>query len=136
MKAALQILTLAGAAVAAGALVPAAASGQAPAERISRVTVYGNEPCPRATSVGEIVICARRPDNERFRIPREIRDREASDDPASTSWAERAQSLEYAGRTGIQSCSTVGPGGFTGCWAQLVRTARGERAKTSGEPRR
>jgi hypothetical protein len=133
MKAALS-LTIA--AAAAAAFVPAAASAQTPAERITRVTVYGNERCPTATSAGEIVICARRPDNERYRIPREIREREPIDDPASTSWAERAQSLEYVGRTGIQSCSTVGPGGFTGCWSQLVRTARGERAKTSGEPGR
>ena len=133
---AVHLLTLAGAAAAAGTLVPAASPAQAPAERITRVTVYGAERCPRASSAGEIVICARRPDNERYRIPKEIRDREASEGPDSTSWAERAQSLEYAGRTGIQSCSTVGPGGFTGCWAQLVRTARGERAKTSAEPGR
>jgi hypothetical protein len=133
MKAAM-FLTIA--AAAAAAFVPAAAPAQAPTERITRVTVYGNERCPTARSAGEIVICARRPDNERYRIPREIRDREPIDDPASTSWAERTQSLEYAGRTGIQSCSTVGPGGFTGCWSQLVRTARGERAKTSGEPGR
>ena len=135
MKAAM-FLTIAAAAAAAAAVVPAAASAQTPAERITRVTVYGNERCPTATSAGEIVICARRPDNERYRIPKEIRDREPIDDPASTSWAERAQSLEYVGRTGIQSCSTVGPGGFTGCWSQLVRTARGERAKTSAEPGR
>jgi len=133
MKAALSLTITA---AAAAAFVPAAVSAQAPAERITRVTVYGSERCPTATSAGEIVICARRPDNERYRIPKEIRDREAIDDPTSTSWAERAQSLEYVGRTGIQSCSTIGPGGFTGCWAQLVRTARGERAKTSGEPGR
>jgi len=133
---AVHLLSLAGAAAAAATFLPAAAQAQAPAERITRVTVYGAERCPRATSAGEIVICARRPDNERYRIPKEIRDREAAEGGESTSWAERAQSLEYAGRTGIQSCSTVGPGGFTGCWAQLVRTARGERAKASAEPGR
>jgi hypothetical protein len=133
MKAALFLTTLA---AAAAAFVPAAASGQAATQRITRVVIYGKEACPRATTAGEIVVCARRPDNERYRIPREIRDRETSDDPESTSWAERAQSLEYVGRSGIQSCSTVGPGGFTGCWAQLMRTARGERARTSAEPGR
>jgi hypothetical protein len=136
MKAALYPVTLTAAAAVAGLLAPAAAPAQTAAERITRITVYGNERCPHAASASEIVICARRPDNERYRIPKEIRDREAAEGPESTSWAERAQSLEYVGRTGIQSCSTVGPGGFTGCWAELVRTARGERAKTSAEPGR
>jgi hypothetical protein len=136
MKAALNLVTLAGAAAAAALFLSAAAPAQTAAERITRVTVYGSERCPRATTTGEIVICARRPDNERYRIPKEIRDREASDNPENTSWAERAQSLEYVGRTGIQSCSTVGPGGFTGCWAELMRSARGERARSGTEPGR
>jgi hypothetical protein len=135
MKAALSITTLAGAAAVA-LFVPAAASAQGGTERIARVVIYGNDPCPRASTGEEIVICARRPETERYRIPREIRDRERSDSPESTSWAERAQSLEYVGRTGVQSCSTVGPGGFTGCWAQMVRTARGERARNGSEPGR
>jgi hypothetical protein len=133
MKAATTLILAAGAAALA---VPAAAPAQGPNERIARVVIYGNDPCPRARNGEEIVICARRPETERYRIPKEIRDREVSDDPANTSWAERAQSLEYAGRTGIQSCSPVGPGGFTGCWEQMVRTARGERARNSGEPGR
>jgi hypothetical protein len=121
----------------AGALaLPAAAPAQGGTERIARVVIYGKDPCPRASTGEEIVVCARRPETERYRIPKEIRDREASDNPDNVSWAERAESLEYVGRTGIQSCSTVGPGGFTGCWAQMIRTARGERAKTSAEPGR
>ena len=42
------------------------------------------------------------------------------------AWAARARSLEYVGRTGIQSCSPVGPGGHTGCLEQLIATARAE----------
>jgi hypothetical protein len=131
MKAALTLTLAAGAAALA---LPAAAPAQG--GRIARVVIYGNDPCPRATNGEEIVVCARRPESERYRIPKEIRDREASDNPENTSWAERAQSLEYVGRTGVQSCSTVGPGGFTGCWSQLMRTARGERAKSSADPGR
>lgn len=136
MKVVLNFVTLSGAVVAAALVLPAAAPAQTAAERITRVTVYGNERCPSAATPSEIVICARRPDNERYRIPKEIRDREASDNPENTSWAERAQSLEYVGRTGVQSCSTVGPGGFTGCWAELMRTARGERVRNGAEPGR
>jgi hypothetical protein len=129
MKAALSILALATAATVA------ATAGEAqtqPRQRITRIVIYGNDPCPRGAQADDIVICARRPNNERYRIPRELRDEGAEDDPESTSWAARAQSLEYAGRTGIQSCSTVGPGGFTGCWAELMRAARNDR-RVEGE---
>ena len=96
-------------------------------ERIRHVVVYGRDPCPRGQG-DEVVICARRPDSERYRIPRAVRDRTRLPGPASTSWAARARSLERVGATGIQSCSTVGPGGFTGCWEQMMRSAREERA--------
>ncbi len=117
----------------AAALLPAFAPAEAqrarPAaqERIRHVVVYGRDPCPRG-QVDEVVICARRPDSERYRIPRAVRDRTRLPGPASTSWAARARSLERVGATGIQSCSTVGPGGFTGCWEQMMRSAREERA--------
>ncbi|MBV8686294.1 MAG: hypothetical protein JOZ90_09690 [Alphaproteobacteria bacterium] len=111
--------------LAAALLAVSAAAQAAPRERITRITVYGNDPCP--VSETEIVVCARRPNQERYRIPEELRSN--ADDPASQSWAQRAESLEYVGRTGTQSCSTVGPGGFTGCWEQLMRTARRERAR-------
>ena len=132
MKAA---LTLAAASAAAVALFPAPADAQAPQERIRRVIVYGSDPCPRATSPDEVVICGRRPDTERYRIPEALRDRD-DDDPESTSWAVRAEALEYVGRSGIQSCSTVGPGGASGCWNELVRAWRKERRQGEAEPGR
>jgi hypothetical protein len=113
------------------------AAQSAPAQtgdRITRIIVYGSDPCPRGTG-DEVVICGRRPENQRFRIPEELRDDAVDPDPENESWAVRATSLEYVGRTGTQSCSTVGPGGFTGCWAELMRVAREERA-TEGEPGR
>jgi hypothetical protein len=131
MKAASSLAVLA--AAAAAALVPAPAGAQR--ERTRRLVVYGSDPCPRAASGDEIVVCARRPETERYRIPRELRDR-ASDDPENTSWAVRAESLEYVGRTGIQSCSTVGPGGVSGCWNELVRAWRKDRRTGDGEPGR
>lgn len=122
-------LTLATAAAAALPAAPAAA--QRP--RITRVVIYGNDPCP--VSENEIIVCARRPDKERFRIPEQLRNGDPAD-AKNQSWAERAESLEYVGRAGPQSCSTVGPGGFTGCWAEMMRAARGDRHKGDGEPGR
>jgi hypothetical protein len=133
MKAALSLAVLAAASGAALTLLPAPAGAQQ--ERIRRVIVYGRDPCPRAASGDEVVICGRRAETERYRIPKELRDEAADDDPESTSWAVRAESLEYAGRTGIQSCSTVGPGGVSGCWNELVRAWRQDR-RTEGEPGR
>ena len=104
-------------------------------ERVRRVVVYGTEPCPPSTG-DEIVVCARKPETERYRIPEELREEARTEDPESTSWAVRAESLEYVGETGIQSCSTVGPGGFTGCWADMMRRAREERRQEAeGGPR-
>jgi hypothetical protein len=89
--------------------------------------VYGNDPCP--TSNGEeIVVCARRPENDRYRIPEELRESTAKGAP---SWSERTKSLEYVGTSGTNSCTPVGSGSWTGCWSQLMRQAREERkAKT------
>ena len=104
-------------------------------EKVRRVVVYGNDPCPPSTE-GEIVVCARLPETERYRIPEELRGEGEANDPASESWASRAQSIEYVGDAGIQSCSAVGPSGFTGCWAEMVRQAREERRRAAAERER
>ena len=90
--------------------------------RVNQLIVYGTDPCP--VSADEITVCARRPEADRYRIPEPLRDREG---PASNSWTNRALELQYVGRTGIQSCSTVGPGGAHGCLSQLINQARAER---------
>ena len=108
--------------IGAAAAAPAQNAAE-PGQRIRQVIIYGNEACP-PSSPNEIVVCARRNADEQFRIPRELR--EAPPDAADGSWAARAQSLEMVGRTGTQSCSTVGPGGFTGCWEQMMNQARQE----------
>ena len=131
---ALSLFALAAASAAAWVPAPAEAQG-AQQERIRRLVVYGRDPCPRAAAGEDIVICARRPETERYRIPPELRDAD-DDDPESTSWAARAEALEYVGRTGIQSCSTIGPGGVSGCWNELVRAWRRDRAAGDGEPGR
>lgn len=92
--------------------------------RVNQLIVYGDDPCPQSTEA-EITVCARRPESDRYRIPENLR---TADDPESNSWTNRAIELSYVGRTGTESCSPVGAGGFTGCFNQIVAAARAERA--------
>ena len=100
--------------------------------RISEIIVYGTDPCPRSTD-DEVVVCARKPESERYRIPERLR----SSGPRQTreSWANKAIAFETYGRTGINSCSPVGPAGFTGCTQQLINNAFKERREAAEEGR-
>ncbi len=91
--------------------------------RVNQLIVYGNDPCPRSSDE-EIIVCVKRPENDRYRIPAPLRE---SPGPASNSWANRASELQYVGRTGTGSCSPSGPGGATGCLMQFINQARAER---------
>lgn len=105
-----------------GVPAPEAAAAE---PRVNQLIIYGQDPCPTGTN-DEIIVCARLPEDDRFRIPTNLRNN--PNDPANNSWANRALELSYAGRTGTDSCSTVGGSGFTGCFNQLVTQARAERA--------
>ena len=106
-----------------GALAPAPATAQA-TERV--LTIFGDDPCPRDT------ICVRAPENDRYRIPEELRENPTA--PENQSWASRVESMEYVGRTGTMSCSPVGPGGWTGCYEQMLRKSREERRAAEQQP--
>ena len=55
--------------------VPAlAADGDDDTPRRTEVTVYGDDPCPTGTE-GEIIVCAREPEEERYRIPKKLREK-------------------------------------------------------------
>lgn len=120
---------LAGPTLAQQAAPAAPAIGPADTEKVKQVFVYGDDPCPVGQGE-EIVVCARMPDNERYRIPKDLRT--DPNDPRVQSWANRARSLEVAGASGINSCSPVGGGGFTGCFQQLANAAREERRTMLG----
>jgi len=92
--------------------------------RVSEIIVYGTDPCPRSTD-DEVVVCARKPEAERYRIPEKLRT--TGSRQSRESWANRAIAFETYGRTGINSCSPVGPAGFTGCTQQLINQAFKER---------
>lgn len=118
-------LSLSASAVAALAIAAQVSPAQAQSSqgRIAEVIVYGDDPCPRSTD-SEVVVCARKPEAERYRIAEAYR----STGPRQTreSWAMRAKSFEYVGRTGIMSCSAVGPGGSTGCLQNMIDRAKAE----------
>jgi len=98
-----------------------------PPPRISTLVVYGNDPCPRSKD-DEIVVCARQPESERYRIPKELRGKKNKGDAPSQSWAERARTLDVVSRKGLpNSCSPHGAGGQTGCMRQFLEQARLER---------
>lgn len=110
---------------------PPAQGASTDVERVKQVVVYGDDPCPQSSSPDEIMVCARLPDSDRYRIPKELRT--DPNNPALQSWAMRAESIEYVGRTGTESCSPVGAGGFTGCFEQMARAARAERRAMLGD---
>ena len=105
------------------ALLPAAPAF-AQKKEVSEIIVYGVDPCPRSTD-DEVVVCARKPESERYRIPEKLR--QGGSLQSRQSWANRATAIETYGRTGINSCSPVGPAGFTGCTQQLINQAFKER---------
>jgi hypothetical protein len=115
----------------------ASAWGQDPdlPEKSQSLVVYGDDPCPKAQDDEEIVVCARRPETERFRIPKEFR--ENKEERGSVAWSSRFQELEDATRyTRPNSCSVVGTWGQTGCWNMMMRQWHDERraAQESNRP--
>ena len=113
--------------------VPASAQTAGGEVQVAEIIVYGNDPCPRSTD-SEVVVCARKPESERYRIPERFR--ESGPRQTRESWAARAKSFEYVGQTGTMSCSAVGPGGHTGCLQNMIERARAEyrASRTEGVP--
>ena len=100
-----------------------ASAAEGTPDRESTVLVYGEDPCPASTE-NEVVVCARRPEEERFRIPRSLR----RPSHPEQSWASRVESLEEASRDSRpNSCSVVGTYGQSGCTAALIRQWYAER---------
>jgi hypothetical protein len=115
---------------------PPAANVDTSQPRQRLVTVFGTEECPKPTSPDEVVVCARLPDSEIYRIPKQLR---SAENRVSPFQANRALLLgDASGGAGgsIGSCSAVGAGGMIGCnqrqvdaWAQ-DRTNRMSTTRT------
>lgn len=85
------------------------------------IVVYGNDPCPPGKN-DEIVVCAREPESERYRIPKRFRGKKEQAAPGN-AWGNKVQSADDASRTaaGIpNTCSAIGSGGQTGCYQHFV----------------
>ena len=118
------------------AIVPAAPALAAAKSDVNEIIVFGTDPCPRSTD-DSIVVCARKPEGERFRIPEKLRS--GGSYQSRRNWASRATQFETYSRTGTNSCSPVGPSGFTGCVSQVIRQAfdeRREQVSSDTTPRR
>jgi hypothetical protein len=104
------------------ALLPVAALADTlPPPVTTTTTVYGNDPCPKPRGE-DIIVCAREPEGERYRIPKRFRAPPRVESGSSASWASRVQGLEDAQRfTRPNSCTAIGAGGQTGCTQAMIR---------------
>lgn len=98
-----------------------AQSGEPP-QRTSVLYTFGDDPCPEPQG-DEIIVCAQRPEADRYRVPRELREELRDDAPAGGgSWASAVEGYDNIARqTRPDSCSPVGSYGFTGCAALALR---------------
>lgn len=91
------------------------------------LAVYGNDPCPKGVG-DEIVVCARLPEAERYRIPKRLRDEKKFARP-DQSWVARVRDIDTAGADlRPTSCSAIGSGGSSGCFQKFMRDARAQKS--------
>ena len=101
---------------------------------MSTLIVFGDDPCPKSGG-DEIVVCARQPESERYRLPERFRGKRPV--AAQESWTNTVSALEYVGRAGTpNSCSPVGSGGQTGCYDRFLALARQERREAGKDAAR
>jgi hypothetical protein len=81
----------------------------------------------RARGDGDIVVCGDREVRSPYRIPAP----KEGFDPAGpiASVSRERHRLYEVGDSGIHSCSTVGPGGYTGCAFKTWKNAREQYGK-------
>jgi hypothetical protein len=96
------------------------------------VTVFGTEPCPKPTSSDEIVVCARLPESEIYRIPERLRQAENRQSVfASNRNLLLGDSSGGAGGA-IGSCTTIGGGGSIGCTKKDIDAWASDRTDRMG----
>lgn len=120
-------IALAAAASVLLAAAPPAVAQDAGGEKVNQVIVFGDDPCPASTG-DEITVCARKAESERYRIPEALR---GAQSPQNDAWNNKVLAYETVGKTGIQSCSPVGPGGSLGCTQRMIDAAYAEKAQGS-----
>jgi hypothetical protein len=118
------MITLAATATLTAGLSALPAPAMAQQSSVAEIVVYGNDPCPRSTD-DQVVVCSRHKESDRYRIPEKLRS--SGTRQQQEAWANKAKVIETAGATGINSCSPVGPGGYTGCLTRVIKEARDQR---------
>lgn len=105
-----------------------------PPERMSILYTYGDEPCP-APQGDEIVVCARQPETDRYRVPKALRHKDEETAVGGGSWASAVDSYTNgaAAASRPNSCSPVGSYGYTGCTASALRQWFEERRAMSAQ---
>ena len=112
----------------AAALAPCPAAAQGADEpKVNQLIIYGDDKCPPSTA-NEITVCARLDENERYRIPEDLREISG---PENTAWANKVKSFEAVGNFGPLSCTAIGAGGELGCTAKMIEAAYEEKANSS-----
>lgn len=118
-------LLLAGLLALALPAAPAAAQAEPPPDKIFNLIVYGDDPCPQGADPNEIVVCARKPESERYRIPKKLR--EKPEPAGGPGWGSQVATMEQVQRnSGPMGCSAIG-GANTGCFAQTMAQWFAER---------
>ncbi|WP_030538831.1 hypothetical protein [Sphingobium sp. DC-2] len=116
-------------------LLPMAApAGAEPPRKIFNLIVYGDDPCPKGEG-DEIIVCARKPESERYRIPKKLREKPAPS--GGPGWGSQVATMEQVQRQTLPgSCSAIGSNGFTGCTAKMLEQWFAERRmqESRGEP--
>ena len=121
------------AALAAAAATPALAQDESatPPSRESQIEVFGRDPCPQSTG-DEIVVCHRRPEEERYRIPAPLRH---STERTEQAWGARAQTMDEVSRQVLpNSCSTIGSYGQSGCQQAFINQWYASRRASRAGP--
>ena len=111
-------------ALASAACASSLAAQDSAGDTVRMVIVYGEDEAPTAQG-DEIVVVARMPEKDRYRIPENLR---YSDNPANEAWINRVEKLEFVGASGTLSCTAVGAGGSTGCTQEMIRNAYADKA--------
>lgn len=120
---------------AASLALTAGANAADPPKRIRSVTLKDGEACPKSTG-DEVVVCARIPTDEQYRIPKELR----NSGPVAVknqSWAARTDTIDEVSREagGLpNTCSPVGTGGATGCTQIMIQRAYADKAHGTDKP--
>lgn len=110
---------------------PANADTSQPRQRL--VTVFGSEECPKPSSPDEVVVCARLPDSEIYRIPPRLR--AANNNRVSPFQANRNLLLgDASGGAGgaIGSCTAIGGSGMIGCTQRDIDAWARDRTSRMG----